>query len=284
MDIYLYNVDNIYLCLGSQIDIHSGGIDLRFPHHENEEAQSCAFFSVPQWVNYWLHIGHLHFKDQKMSKSLRNTISVKQLLQKYSPDTFRLACLMSHYRSSMEYSENMCLAAENVLNKFKFIVNDCNAYNSGKIKGSVNRSVLNTAVAEAYEEIHSALVNDFDTPSVVKTLNKIAALVSKMLHSTPVEVDCVPNVANSASLINASNLIVDTLNTFGISLESVMELEQSDVSDIMNVLNDFRQCVRQLGIERKDTVLLELCDAARNNIKKCGITINDYGKQSMWVR
>lgn len=274
----MYNYES-----GSQIDIHSGGIDLRFPHHENEEAQSCAFFSVPQWVNYWLHIGHLHFKHEKMSKSLRNTISVKELLQNYSSDTFRLACLMSHYRSSMEYSEKMCLVAENVLSKFKFVVNDCNAYINGKIKGSVNRDVLNAAVANAYEEIHNALVNDFDTASVVKTLNKISSLVSKMLYATP-EVEYVSNVANSASLVSASNLIVNMLNIFGINLGNVVKLEQSDVSDIMNILNDFRQSVRQLGIERKDKALLELCDLARSDIKKCGITINDYGKQSSWVK
>lgn len=218
-----------------------------------------------------------------MSKSLKNTVSVKELLQNYSSDTFRLACLMSHYRSSMEYSENMCDAAENVLSKFKFVVNDCNTYINGKIKGSVNRDVLNAAVADSYEEIHSALMNDFDTTTVIKTLNKTASLVSKMLHSRP-EVDNVPNIANSASLVSATNLIVNTLNIFGINLGSVMKLEQSDVSDVMNVLNDFRQSVRQLGIERKDTALLGLCDFARSNVKKCGITINDYGKQSSWVK
>lgn len=265
---------------GSQIDIHSGGIDLRFPHHENEEAQSCAFFSVPQWVNYWLHIGHLHLKNEKMSKSLKNTISVSELLKNCSADVFRMACLMSHYRSSMEYSENMFTAAENTLNKLKFTVNDCDAYIKGKIKGGVNRDVLNKAIAESYEEIHSALLDDLDTPTVVRTLNKLSSLTSKMLHST----ECTSNLADTTSLVTVKNLIVDALSVFGIQLNSFVKHERSDISDIMNVLNDFRQHVRQLGIEKKDGKLLELCDVARNDIKKCGITINDYGKQSSWVK
>ncbi|CAH1968896.1 unnamed protein product [Acanthoscelides obtectus] len=68
--------------IGSAIDIHAGGIDLRFPHHENEEAQSCGFHNTSQWVNYWIHTGYLHKKhSEKMSKSLRNTVLIQDMLQ-----------------------------------------------------------------------------------------------------------------------------------------------------------------------------------------------------------
>lgn len=84
---------------GNSIDMHSGGIDLIFPHHENEEAQSCCYHNTNQWVNYWLHCGHLNLKDIKMSKSLRNTITIQEYLEKYSANHLRMLCLLSHYRN-----------------------------------------------------------------------------------------------------------------------------------------------------------------------------------------
>jgi cysteinyl-tRNA synthetase len=71
---------------GNQLDFHAGGIDLKFPHHENEEAQSCVYHNVDDWVSYWVHTGHLHLPGQKdkMSKSLKNTVSIRDMLQKYS--------------------------------------------------------------------------------------------------------------------------------------------------------------------------------------------------------
>lgn len=90
--------------LGSNIDIHSGGIDLAFPHHENEEAQSCCYHETNQWINYWLHTGHLHLEgDTKMSKSLQNTISIPSLLKTQTANQFRMLCLLSDYRKSNSF-------------------------------------------------------------------------------------------------------------------------------------------------------------------------------------
>lgn len=76
-----------------------------FPHHENEEAQSCCYHNTEQWVNYWLHCGHLCLKDDiKMSKSLKNTVSIKNFLEKYTTNDLRMLCILSHYRNSM-YSQ-----------------------------------------------------------------------------------------------------------------------------------------------------------------------------------
>ncbi|KAB0392101.1 hypothetical protein E2I00_003806, partial [Balaenoptera physalus] len=89
------------LVFGSRLDIHSGGIDLAFPHHENEIAQCEVFHQCQQWGNYFLHSGHLHVKgkEEKMSKSLQNYITIKDFLSTASPDVFRLFCLRSSYRS-----------------------------------------------------------------------------------------------------------------------------------------------------------------------------------------
>lgn len=87
------------IAFGSELDIHSGGKDLIFPHHQNELIQCCAFHNQTTWSNLWIHAGHLHLKnDVKMSKSLSNTVSIRQLLAKYTSDQFRMFCLLSHYR------------------------------------------------------------------------------------------------------------------------------------------------------------------------------------------
>ena len=83
------------------MDIHSGGIDLAFPHHENEEAQSCSYHEVKQWVNYWLHCGHLFLENVKMSKSLKNTISIREFLKKHTANQLRMLCLLSNYKTGI---------------------------------------------------------------------------------------------------------------------------------------------------------------------------------------
>lgn len=80
--------------LGFPIDIHSGGVDLKFPHHDNELAQSEACYNQPQWVNYFLHSGHLHIKGSKMSKSLKNFITIKEALEVFTPRSIRIITLM----------------------------------------------------------------------------------------------------------------------------------------------------------------------------------------------
>ncbi|XP_011310849.1 cysteine--tRNA ligase, mitochondrial, partial [Fopius arisanus] len=112
------------ITLGDNIDIHSGGIDLSFPHHENEEAQSCCYHQTSQWVNYWLHSGLLHLEDNKMSKSLQNTITIKELLENFTANQFRLLCLCTHYRSNIDFSHEAMEKAVALMKKFEYFQSD----------------------------------------------------------------------------------------------------------------------------------------------------------------
>ncbi|CAE6356997.1 unnamed protein product [Rhizoctonia solani] len=107
--------------LGDGMDIHSGGIDLAFPHHDNELAQSEAYHDCQQWVNYFLHTGHLHIEGQKMSKSLKNFITVEDALKTYSSRQLRLAFLAQSWNAKMDFKESLMLevrSQETVLNNF----------------------------------------------------------------------------------------------------------------------------------------------------------------------
>lgn len=89
--------------LGKSIDIHSGGIDLIFPHHENEIAQSEAYNNEGNWVKYFVHVGHLHIKGRKMSKSLKNFITIKELLKHVNARVIKLFFFMHKYDVVLDY-------------------------------------------------------------------------------------------------------------------------------------------------------------------------------------
>jgi cysteinyl-tRNA synthetase len=105
---------------GTTMDIHSGGEDLAFPHHDNELAQSEACHGCPQWVNYFFHTGHLHIEGQKMSKSLKNFITIKEALAKYSPRQLRLTFLMHQWDNGMDFKQT---SMEEAINNEKLFNN-----------------------------------------------------------------------------------------------------------------------------------------------------------------
>ena len=95
------------MAFGANMDIHSGGIDLAFPHHDNELAQSEAYHDCQQWVNYFLHTGHLSIEGAKMSKSLKNFITIKEALRKYSARQLRLAFLTTAWDGPMDFKDDV---------------------------------------------------------------------------------------------------------------------------------------------------------------------------------
>jgi cysteinyl-tRNA synthetase len=104
--------------LPENIDIHSGGSDLAFPHHDNEIAQSEAYYNCKQWVNYFLHAGHLHVEGQKMSKSLKNFISIQEALQKYTARQLRLFYLLHQWDTRMDFKDS---GMQDTMDKEKFM-------------------------------------------------------------------------------------------------------------------------------------------------------------------
>lgn len=274
-------MDALSLFLGSEIDIHAGGLDLRFPHHENEEVQSCAFHKKNQWVNYWLHTGHLHLRnDEKMSKSLKNTISIDELLSKTDPQVFRMACVMSQYRSSMEFTNEFMDTAANLLKHYKHFFDNCCNYLRGFNNAEVNNDILNKLIVNFKHKTHEALIDDFNTPSVIKQVNEIVTEVNTMLGNKKQVMES----SKSPSIAALLKIVKDTLDIFGINNNSSASSATSDFSCVMDILNNFRKDIRQIGIENNDKEMLRLCDNVRNSLKHNGIIIKDHGKLSSWSK
>lgn len=262
---------------GSQLDFHAGGIDLQFPHHENEEAQSCAFHNIRQWANYWIHVGHLHVKgDAKMSKSLKNTITIPDLLSSYSADTFRMACLMSRYRYAMEYNDDLMKNAEVVLNKFKFFLQEAVVYvnnNDNKASGDYKDKMLENL--QNVEEFNiDALKSDFDTASCINSLLNLVNDTNKVIKGDSKDYYPVP-------VMLIAEYITTVLSRFG------LKLQESQDSNVMNSLIDtlveFRHTVRSNALSRKDKELLSACDIVRDKMKSIKVQINDSNKTASWV-
>ncbi|XP_036749832.1 probable cysteine--tRNA ligase, mitochondrial isoform X2 [Manis pentadactyla] len=155
---------------GRCLDIHSGGIDLAFPHHENEIAQCEAFHQCQQWGNYFLHSGHLHVKgkEEKMSKSLKNYITIKDFLKTCSPDVFRLFCMRSSYRSAIDYSDGTLLEAKHLLLAVAAFAEDARAYMKGQLVcRPIGEAALWERLSHTRGAVQAALADDFDTARAV---------------------------------------------------------------------------------------------------------------------
>lgn len=258
---------------GSQLDFHAGGIDLQFPHHENEEAQSCAYHSTRQWANYWIHVGHLHLKDTKMSKSLKNTISIPSLLETCSADVFRMACLMSHYRYPMEYGIDVMKTAEDVLMKFKRFLKEVDIYVNENNKDGQYCDSLISDLQKTEDIIVEALKNDFDTSTCINNLLNLITKTNKVIKFDSDEYYPVP-------VMLIYEYIVLVLTRFGLDLENSSD---NISSTLIDTLVEFRQTVRMNAISKKEKELLTACDVVRDKLKTMKIIINDTNKGSSWT-
>lgn len=167
--------------LGETINIHAGGSDLIFPHHENEIAQSEGYTGKP-FVKYWLHNGFVTFLDEKMSKSLGNFKTIRELLKSYSPETIRYFLLSTHYRNPLDFSDEALLAAEKGLKKLaralKTVTEDGEKYPSKSLSPA-----FETFIRDLQSQFIMAMDDDFGSPQawgiIFKSLDEGRKLLGK---------------------------------------------------------------------------------------------------------
>lgn len=255
--------------LGNKFDIHGGGSDLKFPHHENEVAQSCgAGYENP--ANYWVHSGMLNVNGKKMSKSLGTTLypfdiingNNKLLSKPYSADVVRFFMMMGHYRSEIDITDEGLLAAE------KGYLRLSNAYAlSKKLQSTVNEE------QEADKEIESLsqkcideMNDDFNTPKTLAVLFELASVVNKI---------------NDGQLTVSKNGLALLQKTFHDFYEDVLglKLEEQEnanaMEGVMNLLIDIRKQARA----QKD---FATSDKIRDDLQKAGIQLKDGKEGTTW--
>ena len=257
--------------LGTQFDIHGGGMDLLFPHHESEIAQSTICNHKPP-VRYWIHNNMITINGRKMGKSYNNVIKLTELfsgehplLQKaFHPMTIRFFILQTHYRSTLDFSNDALLAAEKGMKRL------WDAYETlNKVRGTRNESTekandaqLDGKVLKLLSEFDEFMNDDFGTARVLANMFELAPMINSMKDKT---ID-----VNSLSRSTFDHLVlkfkVYLEDIFG--LKSVMEADNSKLQSVMQLLIDIRKEARK----RKDFVT---SDKIRNQLAQLGILIKD---------
>ncbi len=232
--------------LGDSLDIHGGGQDLVFPHHENEIAQSEAFTGVIPFVKYWMHNGLLQLDQEKMSKSLGNLITVKEILEKSSADALRLFVLSSHYRSPLSFSDEGLAAMERGAERLTRAANlengttqgdplDANPYQKRFIEGmddDFNSAQAVAALFDLAREINKAYEEGIPVTEAQNTLMKLSDVLGLKLEEDHAEFDGGPFVdllveirseLRVAKQWQLSDMIRDRLVQLGISLEDTSQ-------------------------------------------------------------
>ncbi|XP_062866590.1 probable cysteine--tRNA ligase, mitochondrial [Trichomycterus rosablanca] len=290
---------------GSQLDIHSGGIDLAFPHHENEIAQCEAYHECDQWGNYFLHSGHLHLKGsaEKMSKSLKNYITIKDFLRSYNANEFRLFCLLSKYRSAIDYSDASMNEACSTLSIISAFIHNAQAYMQGHLQcQSIHESSLWERLSDTQATVRTALADDFDTP---KAMDAIMSLI----HHSNCQLQPVtkPDGSSRSPAVFGAMLsyIRYVMDVFGVDLLNRKESSSAESSTILhNVVEQlvhFRSEVRNFALSVEDEAtqdtsnvlqrkkpkadrvpLLKACDTLRKDLVPLGVHIKDRGTNSTW--
>jgi cysteinyl-tRNA synthetase len=238
--------------LGDPLDIHGGGMDLVFPHHENEIAQSEAFTGRQPFSRYWVHNGLLQFGDDKMSKSLGNLVSVEDALERYNPDSLRLYFLSSHYRSPLSYSDEGAVAMERSAERLRHSL------------GHESSGKGNAIDPEPFQErFLAAMDDDLNTPRALAVLFDMAREINRTHAERDVSAaqDCLRFLGSILGLTFAER-------------ES-SRAAHADVEPFIELLLATRDELRKVK-------QYNLADQIRDGLDRQGIVLEDTPQGTLW--
>eukprot|EP00124_Ichthyophonus_hoferi_P003447 Ihof_evm8s298 gene=Ihof_evmTU8s298 len=270
--------------LEGTLDIHCGGSDLMFPHHDNEIAQAEAYYDNDQWVSFFLHAGHLEIEGRKMSKSLKNFVTIQEALHKHSARQLRLMFLMHSWDSILDYSENTMTVAthiEKLFNEFFLNVKVAVREATTEHKYGPAEKGLATKVMEAQNKVHAALCDNIDTPTAMRALRDLVGDCNLYMNDPA-------RTTSAALLLKAAEYITRILTVFGVipknktigfpANEGTVHNMEELVFPYVTALSDFRDTVRTIGLNRtpKDVEILDLCGKIRDDVMPAlGVRLED---------
>jgi len=256
-----------YTYFGPLYDIHGGAVELVFPHHEAEIAQGESLSGIKPMVNFWAHTGVLTIKGQKMSKSLKNYITIKDALKNYSVNALRIFFASSHYRSPIDFNEEKLKQAETITESLYRIYKKALNLLKKTIKNESSNEVA-CEIEASKKSFYEAMEDDFNTPQALAVLinfsKKIDSYISKETGKKDLE-----------NIINAFKEFFHILGLF--ELEEKSGEEEETISSLMNLILEIREEIRK----RKEW---KLSDEIREKLNKLGFIIEDVPQGSKWVK
>jgi cysteinyl-tRNA synthetase len=250
--------------LGPTYDVHGGAIELVFPHHEAEIAQAEAATGIKPLVNYWIHAGLVNVRGEKMSKSLKNFITIREALSKTRPEVLRFLFASSHYRSPVDFDLNALAAAANGVIS---INNALNAITSSKVRERSTQEdreiVMRSDLVK--QKFMEAMENDFNTPLAISALFGLVNYINKYISEN--------DEIQSSTKEHIINIFKELGGIFGIIKSSQLENEQ--IEKLAELILEIRDRARQ----NKDWVL---ADEIRKKLADIGIIVEDTSSGRKW--
>ncbi|MFL2733807.1 MAG: cysteine--tRNA ligase [Gammaproteobacteria bacterium] len=238
--------------LGEEFDIHGGGLDLKFPHHENEIAQSrCA--TNKNFASYWMHTGPLRINDKKMSKSLKNFLTVKDVLKNFHPEVLRLFFLLTHYRSPISYSEEGLRKAKIILDKF---------YNLFENEKVIDRFSKDKTFIDNF---FSSMEDDFNTPKAIQLIQNYAQSINQKGEIN------IEKLSNLKMILNSLGLLEDHPNNY---------FKYGSIDFLVDEIENF---ISERAEARKNKNF-KLADKIRDDLLEKGILLEDLDGKTIWKK
>ena len=258
--------------LGDTFDIHGGGQDLVFPHHENEIAQSkCAYHG--NFANYWLHNGFIQINGDKMSKSLGNFFLLREILEKFSGNVVRLFILSTHYRKPINFSfENMedtKKALQNIIKSMNKFENIVEKYKNEKIE-NVKNSEFSQKIEEFDKKFEDAMDEDMNTPQALATIFDQIRETNKFISTNEGEFSTIYFEIKKSY----ESLKQKIENVFGIAIETENAVKEED-GENMELTKKLIELLIKLRSEARSEKNFKLSDEIRDELKVLGVEIKD---------
>lgn len=252
-------------CLGNHFDIHGGGSDLLFPHHENEIAQSEAA-TGEQYVNYWMHVGFINVDGEKMSKSLGNFFTIRDVMEKFHPEVIRYFIVSSHYRSPVNFSDVALKEAKTALTRF---------YHAFK----AYQQQFNEELTDHFSQIHlerfnAAMCDDFNTAEAMAVLFELAKELNRALKEEDAEQAKV-FYSTLRHLTNILGLVQHNVDDFLRSDigQEALGLSESEIEELI-----------QQRVDAKKAKDFTKADSIRQNLLDQGVVLEDTRQGTLWRR
>ncbi|OOR87531.1 cysteine--tRNA ligase [Moraxella caviae] len=260
-------------CLGESFDIHGGGHDLQFPHHENEIAQSEAA-TGKTYANNWLHVGFINVDGEKMSKSLGNFSTIKDVLANFHGETVRFFILSSHYRSQVNFSDAALTEAHTALSRLYHALKSAEslaAEQSGVI--GIDAGIVQADFAKAFaDDFVAAMNDDFNTPKAVSVLFSVASEINKAIKANDTE-----------AALNFATLLKTLASVLGLLGVPASEFLQKSLGDEGLSAEEIEALIAKRADAKKNKDFA-LADQIREELKAQGVELEDSRQGTTWRR
>src|SRR5208337_2199581 len=250
---------------GPSYDLHGGGLDLIFPHHEAEIAQAEAATGIEPLVKYWIHSGLLTVSGTRMGKSMGNFITIKDVLLKHDAEALRLCFAASHYRSQLEYDENHITQAEQVLERLRTVYNQFRSlFTASKVATSLEPNAARKIISQAKMDFDEAMDDDFNTPRA------LAAVIGFAKSIEPYANDELSH-----------EVIIEVLNLFSY-FGDVFGILQSKGTGMEAVFENLLKMILSIRDEARRKEDWETSDMIRNSLRDLGVVVEDSADGVRW--